>query len=303
MPKILPDVLRRLRLQKGWSLDELAEKTAKKGQGKINRQTIHRLENGSQAKTRERTRQQLAHALNVEPAVLTGEVKLPETQDDSSTISLMSKLGLRITTSTHNAMYLVSERFNVKYSDIIELAPFLFCWAAEASLRQRQERLQQAEFAHENAQKLEREVKHLRASDTSSSEEKIAAERASIEQEDLFGLSLDCHLVANDGTHNPFALFLRRLTKEMRQGTIFDEYSFMDYPGYRICTEEATHYADGDTELADEILEGRVALNAMPQEIRENWERRAQWVREKAEHHRNEMLRLMERSRIAEASK
>jgi transcriptional regulator with XRE-family HTH domain len=47
MPHILPDVLKRLRKAKGWSLDQLAENA------KINKQTLHRLEKGKHGSSRE----------------------------------------------------------------------------------------------------------------------------------------------------------------------------------------------------------------------------------------------------------
>lgn len=145
MPKIDPKVLKRLRLAKRLSLDELATRA------NIDKQTIHRLEKGSNDKTREHTIQQLSRALGVEPAVLTGE-KLWADQEEDRSYFLMSKLGFRISTSTHNAMHLAAERYHVKYADIVELAPFLFCWAAEASLQRRRDQLRQASATMDAAQ-------------------------------------------------------------------------------------------------------------------------------------------------------
>jgi transcriptional regulator with XRE-family HTH domain len=286
MARIIPEVLKRLREERGWSLDQLADRT----KPKVNRQTIYRIEKGKQRNSRANTVLQLARALNTAPTVLTGESAVPDKPDTDSRISMMSKLGFRISNSAHNAMYLVSERFNVTHSEIVELAPFLFCWAAEASLQRRREYLKQVEIACEHARQLEGAIKHLVAPDLSASEEKIAAEKKSIDEEDLFGLSLEFHAVHDDWTNNPFSLFLDSLAEDLDEEETFDGYMFRDFPSYRVCTKLAATYANGDAELAEQILDGQVILNDMPDDVREKWAERAQWVREQVQEFRKEVL-------------
>jgi transcriptional regulator with XRE-family HTH domain len=285
MARVVPDVLKRLRAAKRISLDELADRA------KINRQTIYRLEKGPNGNTRDRTIQQLAKALGTEPAVLAGE-KLPGSQDEDRSYFLMSKLGFRISTSAHNAMYLITERYDVKYADIVELAPFLFCWAAEASLRRRERKLRDVEVALEAASKLQREISHLNVFDLTEAREAIGAERESIKFKDLFGLSSDSHFKLDDWRDNPFASFLKSLTETIGEDADFEGYSYMDYPQYRVCAQEAAALADGDDELIKHILEGHVALNDLPKELREISLRkeRAEWLRNKAEEFQSEML-------------
>lgn len=103
MPKIVPELLKRLRTMKGWSQEELAERTKTKDLPKIDKQTIHRLEQGGHENTRDRTIKQLARALNVSPDVLTGDASPPEVDDDRGYF-LMSKLPFRISTSSHNVI-------------------------------------------------------------------------------------------------------------------------------------------------------------------------------------------------------
>ena len=62
---------------------------------------------------------------------------------------------IRIATSPRNALTLVSRRYGIEPSQIVELAPFLFLWAAEASLRQRRERIAEVERAYEAARAAE----------------------------------------------------------------------------------------------------------------------------------------------------
>jgi hypothetical protein len=71
---------------------------------------------------------------------------------------------------------------------------------------------------------------------------------------------------------------------------------------YKVCKEEATSLADGDPELADDVLEGRVALWEMPKEIRDDYiTARRVWVRARAIDYRNEMHALL-RSKLEETS-
>jgi transcriptional regulator with XRE-family HTH domain len=297
MSHILPDVLKRLRAVKGWSLDQLAEKA------KINRQTLHRLEKAEHGNSRESTIRKLARVFGVGQAVLTGEEKLPDAPDNAPPF-LMSKLTFPISTSTLNALFLVGQRYHVPQSDIVELAPFLFCWAAEASLRRRRDLLQQAEAARDNARELEAKMRHLIDSDSEDFKNKIGAERQSIEDGDLFGMSHDYYLTANDWTDNPFALFLYGLTADMGEEDTFEGYGSFDYPTYRICADVAVQFTDGDTDLADHILRGHMEMNQMPKEIREpvNFKRRAEWIRERVQEFRNEMMKRIEPSSHEKAS-
>src|SRR5262249_17030202 len=130
MPNVVGFTVKRLRKAKGLSLEQLANRS------KIDKGTIWRLEQGNHADTREHTVQNLARALGVDVAVLTGKSPAPEIDDDSKYF-LMSKLRFRISDRACNAMFLVAERYRVAQQDIVELAPFLFYCAAEASLSQR----------------------------------------------------------------------------------------------------------------------------------------------------------------------
>jgi len=296
MPKIVPAVLRQLRTAKGWSQELLAERA------KIDKQTICRLEQGGHAKTREHTIQQLARVLNTDPAVLTGKSAPPDPVDDDSLYFLMSKLNFRISTSTHNALYLVSERYNVTQQEIVELAPFLFCCVAEASLQQRRDRLKEAQRALEYARSAEGQLQHLPGSDFSSSEETFAKESESLRAHDLFGLLVDeCYRM----DENPFALFLDGLADASAGVATFQHYDCSGIPEYHVCPDEAALLADGDGDLVDKILDGCVPLNEMPKEIRHGIEKhkeRTEWVRAKLEEFRQGMYRRFEQSRAHEAS-
>jgi transcriptional regulator with XRE-family HTH domain len=300
MSKIVPFILKRLRTSKGMSQEQLAERA------KIDKQTIFRLEQGEgrHTKTRERTIQQVARALNTDPGVLTGQTPLSDARDDP--IPGMSKFSFLTSTDAHNALFLVSKRYHVSQQEIVELAPFLFCCAAEASLRQRRDRLRQAEIACENAKNIEQEMRHLSAPDFAHSEEKFATEKGSINYQDLFGLLLeDNGAIAGDDTQNPFALFLAGLANDTGGTAEFDGYTSDDWPRYRVCAEEAEHLAGGDSELLEYIHEGYIALNEMPKEIRDSSKAKeqAEWTRAKGEEFRRKLNpHLAEQSTAEEPS-
>lgn len=284
MTKIDPSVLKQLRHSKGWSQDQLAENTKFGRNPKIDKRTISRLELGKQANTRGRTIQQLARAFGVELAVLTGEAPIPENKRRDQSASESS---IQITAHARNALHLIYERYHIRPWQVVEMAPFLFCWAAEASLLQRSNRIEQVERASRALRDQERQVEYLRISDSSDLEEKIEAEKDSIRSRDLFGYQLDdagFAVFKHEWTENPFARFLNDLAEGFDDVMTFEGFSSLDYPEYSVCPGEAEQLVGGDKVLADRILSGIVALNEMPDKIRESYNSadRAEWVRAKA---------------------
>jgi len=187
----------------------------------------------------------------------------------------------------------------------MELAPLLFCWAAEMSLRQRQDRLRQLEQACENARALEHEMPHLPVPNFTYSEEKIAAESESIDAHDIFGLRIEPDgfflydsfgsYYKNEGTKNPFAKFLAEQIGDLGDVATFEDFSSVDFPNYRVCPEEASQLVGGDKERVTDIFEGRVGLSEMPKKLQDHSttaKERAEWVRAQAEEFHKELVNL-----------
>jgi transcriptional regulator with XRE-family HTH domain len=295
--KVDPSVLRQLRHEKRLSQEQLAAKA------KIDKQTISRLERGSGERTRDHTLRQLARALNTESAVLSGEAPPPDRQRDAE--QSKSQFNISVHAGARNALFLIAERYHVRPWQVLELAPFLFCWAAEASLRQRHERLEEVERACENARNAENAISHLPLPDFTYSEEKIAAEKESIEGRDLFAnwVENNDNLTHSPFPHdpgggydNPFARFLSNLVLEFDTSITFEEFAVFDSPIYKVCKEEAAYLVEGESELADAVLQGDVALWDMPKEIRDDYRARAQWIRTKAIEKRNNLLEQIKRT-------
>jgi transcriptional regulator with XRE-family HTH domain len=295
--KVDPVVLKSLRKAKGWSQEQLAEKTKAGKQPKIDKQTISRLERGERPRTRTRTIKQLAQALGTDPAVLTGDSPAPEFAPATSSLDPRSQLNVRVASASRNALTLVAWRYQVQPFQIVELAPFLFVWAAEESLRQRRDCIAEVERAYDAALKVEKDIRHLPIPNSTYSDEKIVAEHESIKCRDLFGNSiqeqdfLDPAFKFDSDTENPFAIFLSKLVAPFGDVANFESWSGSWSPQYRVCPEEAAKLVGGDRDRADEILLGVVALNEMPKEIRNPGmeKERAEWVRVKAEEHRQKL--------------
>jgi transcriptional regulator with XRE-family HTH domain len=282
MPKVVPFVLKQLRKTRGWTQEELANRA------KLDKQTICRLEaeSSGQAETRQRTVDGLANALKADPSVITGKTPLAETQDDEGPLTQMSRLNFRVSTQARNALYLISERYNVSQSNIVELAPYLFCWAAEASLRQRKERVARAESALQAMRDADSAIDHLETSDFSEIQRKIEAEKDSIKFHDIWGKGTEFAAHSTDWAFdNPFAVFLESLANDIEGDTTFDEYAMGGFPFYRVCPEDALDLVGGDAELADAILDGRIVLHQMPKELCEpvKTKERVEWARAKLE--------------------
>jgi transcriptional regulator with XRE-family HTH domain len=289
MAKINKDALRKLREAKGLSQEQLAERA------KVNKQTISRLERAEQNKTRAGTIERVARVLSVEPAVLTGDAPVPEVAPPPQ----MSPSNIELSRQADNALHLVAERYFVRPWQVMELAPLLFCWAAEMSLRRRMERLNDLERACETARTLEGEMRHLPVPNFTYSEEKIAAESESIGSHDIFGGCIDERRFLDSigpsdiYVDNPFAVFLNSVVSELGDVASFEGFSPIDYPFYRVCPEEASRLVGGDKELTEAILNGAVLLSEMPKELHGLFadnEKRIAWVRAQAKEYHDRLI-------------
>ena len=291
MAKIVPFVLKTLRERRRLTQGRLAELA------KVNKQTIWRLENdeAGQDAARARTVTDLAKALRTEESVLTGQSPLPEAQDDEGPFPDMSKLNFSISTAARNALCLMSERYNIPQAFIVEIAPYLFAWAAEASLRQRRERLDQMEGALNVVKNADKGLDHLEPADFEELEDKIEQEKAAIDTHDIWGWATDYHAGSNDPLlDNPFGVFIDGLAQEIGDGTILEQFPRSDWPIYRLCPKEVEEFI-GDPELADAILKGHIALHQMPKELRDfdtkTENKRREWARSKFEGYKNHHYR------------
>ena len=195
---------------------------------RMNKQTIWRLKAGKVTKARDRTIEEIARVLKVDRRVLTGEMRAP----DSEPVASKNQLNVRVGTAQRNALNLVARRYRVEPSEIIELGPFLFVWAAEESLRRRQERLSKLDQLLDETKTLGRQLRHLspQLNIFSYADDAVAAEQSSISERDLFGSSIKLDLAGmppdfDADNENPFAMFLRELGNSFGDVAAFEEWA------------------------------------------------------------------------------
>lgn len=296
-----PKRLKRLRNSREMTQGDLATRA------KLNRQTVYRLEN-SQKPVREGTVERLGKALNVDVGVLTGEEPIPPEADRQPAIAKeVSQVNTRVDAEIRNAFSLVALRYKTSVSRIVELAPFLFAVAAEASLRRRREKLAELEAAFGRTSSLRPNFPHLPfwVAETYEQDEAIRAEEQSIARRDLFATTIpDDAFAAYDSPRdedydenegNPFVSYLRELASQQVDVTI-DSFGPTD-TSYRVGTAEALELTGGAEDLAAGLLDGFLLIHEIPKNLlaKEAVSERVEWIRPKIEAARRaieELLRL-----------
>lgn len=295
MRRINPITLRSAREKKGLSLDELSDRSS------IDRQTISRTELGKIKNNRDNVVEKLSKALGISEDELcassvsdTPEVKAEELDELLSS----SQLNLRVSDRARNALSLSAARYKVSLSQIVEIAPLLFCWAAEKSLEQRQKVIDDIKQKNIDLEGVEQSHLHPTGFRFHNRSEAIFdAEQKSVNLNDIFGKLIDgdgyeSYLPDDydEAKNNPFAAYLRKLAENLKDATvlegceIFEEWDPDGSPNYNVCQSTALSYVANDKEAAKRILEGYVPLHKIPKELREKnkTEERAKWIREDA---------------------
>jgi transcriptional regulator with XRE-family HTH domain len=295
MTKIDPAALAHLMERKGLSLQDLANMS------KIDKQTLWRIKTGQMRKSRDHTVHQVASALKVDPKVLTGEEPVPPQEGNAEHEMDTTQLNVRISNQARNALHFVEERYNVGVWKVLELAPLLFCWAAEQSLARRRKLLDELEQTHRMARNLEKQFGHISfPTDPPALAASIEAERESIESKDIWGTNIADDYGSGASFLNPFEDFLSEALSEFEDVIEFEGCPDFDYPVFSVCPQEAEDFVGGDKELSQRILSGLIALHEMPKNIRNEGtaQDRARWVKEKL----NEFLDRIQRNRISETN-
>ena len=277
--------VRKLRTQRGWSLDRLSAEAG------VNRQTIYRLESGKTTTTRSHTLDRLAKALQTSLEVLCGDdIDVATVAQDAAP---KSQMNVRLPRDVRNAISLVAIRYGVNASSIIEGAPLLFLCAAELSLKARQERLNQYE---ERLREIEADntlshvpLRELRRWEIDAA---LGREQDSIDARDIFGglvheYDVDAEFYGVsfvDSEKNPLVRFVRDWVEQIEDASL-DSWHPENGASFELGREEAAALVGGDEEAIEHILTGRAALHELPRELRKQGDTsgRAKWAREQGE--------------------
>ena len=278
---IRPELLRELRRRQGLRLHTLAERAG------ISKDSVWRIENGMQPGNRADTQRRLARALNVEPAMLTGERPLPEVAP-----APRGRWTVEVSQAARNAAILAARRYRVAEALIVELAPLLFVLAAEESLGRRRAVLAELESALAKAAEAGDNMPHLAGIGETAEAVRaaVAAEERSVSARDLLARDLDPDMLAalgdvggDSGADNPLAAFLAENARRVSIGApdLAAVAGVTDAgASATLCGAEALEAACGDAALAAAVQDGRIALGEMPRALWQDPAGRLDWLRE-----------------------
>ena len=234
----------------------------------------------------------LARALDVDPAVLTGESLPPDFTQRPAPVE-RSPIRAMIEPKARLAYTLLKQRYGVNATDVINIAPLFFTLLAEGSLAWRRELLEAADEAMDRAVSFgEGHLSFMKAA--YHVENGLIGERQSIEALDLFGekVSDDAHYWDYDSsTENPFAAYLRKLANDLGTADVVSVAHDSlgvglapEYPDYDVCGAELDRIAHHSGEARWVLEVGHARLDEIPADMRgeDAGEQRAAWLESKA---------------------
>ena len=287
-----PNRLKVLRERNELSRAQLADKA------RVSLRQIARLESKASAGStaRDRTVNNLAKVLGVEPGVLTGEMPVPGAhphREDGRSRQVSAwvrpEIGL--------AYALIKRRYGVSLTTLVNAAPLMFVLLAEGSFAWRREKLKEVEEATERLNSSD--SRHLLS--TFGGADRAAngayAERRSIESRNLFGDDVLEYLV-EDGfpfsSTNPFAEYLRDLAAKIddrdildveADGRIKDRGALKNFPEFTICDGDVDRFTGGSERLNLALRMGYLRVNDIPEKLLADdaAEGRRQWLAQQFE--------------------
>ena len=263
--------LRELRTRKGLSQAELARRA------RIHARTVRRMEREPEqcGKAREDTVHRLAKALGVEPAVLTGDGPLPPPPrlgKEPTSAPMRSRISAQIFSKSRLAYDLVTRRYGVTASEIINLAPLFFALLAEGSLKWRREKLKEVE---------EGIGLWVDGGPPPDLMEVIEQEEMSIDNSDVFGEGREEIWGFPLSYKNPFAAYLNRQDPDSVHS--LDVQSLKMRIDYGIYLEELRAITNGSRRARMCLEAGHARVTDIPEELmaEDAGEKRAKWLVER----------------------
>ncbi len=270
--RIDPSRLKELRKRKRFSRAKLAERS------KISQRQISRIEStaaDAASKVRERTVNELAKALSVEPAVLTGDQPMPDPNHQPNSSSSQVSASLR--PEARLAYALVGRRYSVSRATLFNAAPLLFVLLAESSFVWRRKKAKEAEEAADRLGELglgrwEFLIASGRAADVAASELTSVKER-NVFGEDLFD-DTECYQGYDRFKHNPFADYLRHLAAQISDPGVVEmhediEFSgpLKNFPEFTVCGADLAEFTGASARLDLAVQFGFVPLDRIPEHL------------------------------------
>ncbi len=265
--------LKELRKRKRLSRAQLADRS------RISQRQIARLESeGAAANTaRDRTVNELARALGVEPGVLTGEVPMPAASTSPHREGGRSRqVSALVQPEVSLAYTLIKRRYGIGLTTLVNAAPLMFMLLAEGSFVWRREKLKEVEEAADHLHDLG--IGHLSfAHAVWRTKEGALGEQESIDKRDLFGEAVSeeaFDLGYELSTNNPFADYLRDLASKISEPDIirlwdfiYDQGTLRNFPEFAICEGDIDKFTGGSKKLNGALQLGLLRVDQMPEEL------------------------------------
>ena len=261
-PAALRAARKRANGNRGFTQEQLAERI------RCSKDTVSRWERGEVGCVRAHLRKPLCDTLGIE----WGELTTPP--DPESTSRPLGLIRLQRWVSRHvpPALILVAERYNVRPQDVLDIAPLLFLIAAERSLLERRQRLDEICAVQEEAeQRVWEERAHLSgvvARPNRDARDMLKQEKKSLRARDIFGRLIKCEFRDDDEFWNdefpyeeegPFVHFIRSLAEGLPQDAVTSIES--SYDGKEIGIYRVADDTLRDLAGVSEDEEGRQVLN------------------------------------------
>jgi transcriptional regulator with XRE-family HTH domain len=284
---IYPEQIKRLRNKKKWSQEQLVRKI-KTTRGGITKRQLQRLEQqaqtGNPITVRTETLDGLAAGLGVKRKLL----MQPPSSIEEVTSSPHPTQKLTIRNSIVNNLKLIQRRYCVPAEYVLQLAPLLFVYHAESSLRARRIELdQQLDLFNQ----LTEACPSLSVLLPGDAPEELIEEMRSIEMNDLIGCDIG---MEDEAAPSRFTLYLQDMVCKFNDSLIIeagpppssDNYDapseFLDYILFDDYLESVS---SGNSNIKQAILDGSIRLDKLPNFDLKSGEHLSpeQWIRDQYE--------------------
>jgi transcriptional regulator with XRE-family HTH domain len=274
--QINPAALKAFREKQGLSQEALVRRVQTRAQVSLGKRQIQRIESRASQEgcitVQEKTLRALARALNVSPGTLQAVPDdLPEAEAEVE-LGQRTELTVKLRTATLTKLDMVRSAYKVELEEIIDLAPLMFVYHAESSLRERRARLEANQRVRDDLLRAFPGLASVLSDDPNTAEE---SESFSVSVDDVFGAFINPE--GTEGTEadcNPFTQYLMRLSERFGDPSTLDVVDegagqasargVSRLPDYTVCGGFFDQLTGGDADLKNAIRERRLLIDSIP---------------------------------------
>jgi transcriptional regulator with XRE-family HTH domain len=287
--QINPAAVKSLREKKRISQEKLVRLVKTRTGMTLEKRQLQRIESKAHLpgmiNVREKTLNALAHALGVVPNVLQADPEgMPHVQSEAGE---RLDLTVRLRASTVTKLDLIRSAYKVEIEEIVDLAPLLFAYHAEVSLRERRHRLEADLKLRESLIRAFPKLKDLVDDERQDVSLEFESEGDSLSRDDVFGWWVNPE---DEREAYPFTRYLQGLSESFGDPSklrVVDQAAGLDgagsvsrIPDYSVCNEHFDWLTGGDPELKQAIWDRRLLIDSIPWDLMlQTPEPRVAWMR------------------------